>query len=74
MKGKQEDIFRTPTKKVQQCTCGAIKDKKTILANYCRVGITTEFQDNGVFKNNHELCLENNYCPQCGKKYINQEM
>jgi hypothetical protein len=51
------------------CTCGAIKGKKTILSNRVRVGITTEFHDNGVFKNNTALFLENNYCPQCGAPY-----
>lgn len=72
MKGKQEDIFRTQTRKIQQCNCGHIPGKKTILTNFCRVGITTEFLDNGVFKNNHELYIENNFCPQCGKKYKDQ--
>ena len=51
------------------CSCGEIPGKKTILQNYVDVGITTEFQDNGVFKNNKALILENNYCPQCGKEY-----
>ncbi|MHA1304858.1 MAG: hypothetical protein ACTSPI_14265 [Candidatus Heimdallarchaeaceae archaeon] len=56
-------------KVIQTCSCGKIKGKKTILADITRVGITTEFQDNRVFKNNEALYLENNYCSQCGKKY-----
>jgi hypothetical protein len=66
----QESIFNCVNdERIQQCDCGRIKGKKTILANFARVGITTEFQDNGVFKNHNSLCIENNYCPQCGKKY-----
>ena len=53
----------------QTCTCGAIKGKKTILNSHAIVGVTTEFQDNEVFKNNKGLYLENNYCPQCGTPY-----
>lgn len=53
----------------QTCTCGAIKGKKTILNSHAIVGVTTEFQDNEVFKNNKGVYLENNYCPQCGTPY-----
>lgn len=53
----------------QNCNCGEIPGKKTILNDMAHVGITTEFLDNGVFKNNKGLILENNYCPQCGKKH-----
>ncbi|MCT4544608.1 MAG: hypothetical protein N4A63_13790 [Vallitalea sp.] len=56
-------------KKIQSCKCGFIEGKTTLIDNHVRVGITTEFQDNGVFKNNRPLLLENNYCPQCGKHY-----
>jgi len=57
-------------KKLEQaCNCRAIPGKKTILNTEARVGITTEFQDNGVFKNNKALYLKNNYCPQCGTPY-----
>lgn len=53
----------------QCCNCGELPGKKTILRNHVVVGITTEFLDNGVFKNNKALVLEHNYCPQCGKRY-----
>lgn len=56
----------------QACSCGEIEGKKIILNSHAHVGITTEFQDNGVFKNNKALYLENNYCPQCGKKYAKE--
>lgn len=56
-------------KKIQVCKCGHIEGKKTILNSHAHVGITIEFQDNGVFQNNKALYIENNYCPQCGKKY-----
>lgn len=58
----------------QSCNCGAIPGKKTILNNGVVVGITTEFNDNGTFKNNLALILENNYCPQCGSKYEEDEL
>lgn len=53
----------------QNCKCGAIEGKKTILNDMAHVGITTEFQDNRVFKNHEALYIENNYCPQCGERY-----
>ncbi len=53
----------------QNCSCGSIEGKKTILNNHAHIGITTEFQDNGVFINNKALYIENNFCPQCGKVY-----
>lgn len=59
--------------KVQNCKCGAIEGKKTLLNSQAHVGITTEFLDNGVFKNNKALYLQNNYCPQCGVKYEDKE-
>jgi hypothetical protein len=56
--------------KIQVCDCGKIPRKKTLLNSQAHVGITTEFLDSGVFKNNKALYLENNYCPQCGKMYV----
>ena len=56
------------------CNCGEIPGKKTILRNYVVVGITTEFLDNGVFKDNKALTLENNYCSQCGEKYVGDDL
>ncbi|WP_273328152.1 hypothetical protein [Vallitalea guaymasensis] len=56
-------------KKIQTCNCGCIEGKNILLNSHAHVGITTEFQDNGVFHNNKALYIENNYCPQCGKKY-----
>ena len=61
------------TKRYQVCDCGEIPGKKTLLYVHVRVGITTEFQDNGVFKNNKTLYLQNNYCPQCGAKYKKED-
>ena len=60
-------------KKYQACECGRIEGKTTLLNNEAHVGITTEFQDNGVFKNNKGLYLKNNFCPQCGMKYIEDD-
>ena len=66
----QDSIYTTQTKKkIKTCSCGAVKGKKTILYNFAHIGINTEFQDNGVFKNNRPCFIENNFCPQCGKKY-----
>ena len=60
--------------KVQNCNCGAIPEKTTLLNSQAHVGITTEFLDNGVYKNNKALYLQNNYCPQCGIKYEDEAM
>lgn len=57
-------------KKIQTCTCGAIPGKKTLLNDQAHVGITTEFSDSGTFVNNKGLYLKNNFCPQCGRKYV----
>lgn len=66
----QLDIFSTQNRtKRPTCNCGSSQGKKTILNEYAHVGIITEFHDNGVFKNNKACYVENNYCPQCGKKY-----
>ncbi|WOC33027.1 MULTISPECIES: hypothetical protein [Caproicibacterium] len=51
---------------IPTCNCGEKPGKKVILNNQAHVGITTEFQDIGVFKNNEGLYLENRFCPQCG--------
>lgn len=59
--------------KHQACNCGRIEGKKTLLNNQAHIGITTEFFDNGVFKNNKALYVQNNYCPQCGAKYMEDE-
>lgn len=55
--------------KVKKCDCGSIKGKSTVLNSFAHIGITTEFLDNVVFKNNAACYVENNYCPQCGEKY-----
>ncbi len=70
----QQDIYSSSITKSKKaaCTCGDIPGKKKILNSFARVGITTEFLDNGVFKNNSALYVDNNYCPQCGKKYIEE--
>ena len=66
----QKTIYDTDNrKKVKTCSCGAVKDKKTILNNFAHIGINTKFQDNGVFKDNKAFYVENNFCPQCGKRY-----
>ena len=66
----QESIFNIKdTKKKKNCNCGSIQGKAQILNNFAYIGVNTEFQDNGVFKNHSGLHTENNYCPQCGKKY-----
>lgn len=65
------DLFSSAEniKLVKDCNCGEIEGKKVILGNFSRIGITTEFQDNGVFKNHSALYVDNNFCPQCGTKY-----
>lgn len=56
-------------KKIQTCNCADVEGKTIILANYVRIGIATNFLDNGVFVNNKEKCIDHNFCPQCGAKY-----
>lgn len=51
---------------IPTCHCGEIQGKKVILNAEARVGIITAFQNNGVFKDNEPLYLENRFCPQCG--------
>lgn len=53
-------------KYIPTCHCGEVPQKEIILSNIAQVGIVTAFHDNGVFKNNEALCLENRFCPQCG--------
>ena len=66
----QESIYNIKdTRKKKNCNCGAIPGKTQLLNNFAYIGINTEFMDNGVFKNNSGINVENNYCPQCGKKY-----
>lgn len=66
----QETIYNAKNKKkIKTCSCGTVRNKKTILNNFAYIGINTEFQDNGVFKNNAACYVENNFCPQCGKRY-----
>ena len=66
----QESIYNIKdTKKKKNCNCGVIPGKTQLLNNFAHIGVNTNFIDNGVFKNNSALCTENNYCPQCGKKY-----
>jgi hypothetical protein len=59
--------------KIQACNCGAIADKKTLLNDQAHVGITTQLSDSGTFVNNKALYLKNNFCPECGQKYIEKE-
>ena len=61
-------------KKIQACNCGSIEGKKTILNSHVHVGITTKFSKTGTFIENTCLYLEQNYCPQCGRKYIVKEI
>jgi len=66
----QETIYNTKDgKKIKTCSCGALEGKTTILNNFAHIGINTKFRDNGVFKDNKSCYVENNFCPQCGKKY-----
>lgn len=60
-------------KRRMACECGNIDGMTRIPNSHAHVGIITEFHDNGVFKNNRALYLENNYCPQCGKAYNIQD-
>ena len=55
---------------IPNCECGKVEGKKTILNNAVVVGVNTELDENGVFVNHRACTLENNYCPQCGTKYI----
>ena len=59
----------TPT-----CTCADKEGFTTILNNHITVGITTQFQENGVFKNNHSVSLENRFCPRCGAPRLIKEI
>ncbi len=59
-------------KKIQACNCAEVKGKTIILENYVRIGIATNFRDNGTFINNKEKCIEHNFCPQCGTKYLEE--
>ena len=52
---------------IPTCDCADRADHKTILRNGVTVGITTQFRESGVFKNNQAVTLENRFCPQCGK-------
>lgn len=66
----QADLFSSTVKKVvPSCKCAEIKGKTVLLDSFTRIGVSTEFMDNGVFKNNCAAYVENNYCPQCGAKY-----
>ncbi|GEM_PF-2522202 len=66
----QENIYCTKdVKKIKTCSCGAVEGKKTILNNFAHIGVNTRFQGTGVFKDNRVCYVENNFCPQCGKKY-----
>ena len=51
---------------IPTCHCGEKPGKKVVLSNQARVGIVTAFRENGVFKDNEALYLENRFCPQCG--------
>ncbi len=66
----QIELFTSTVKKViPSCKCAEVKNKTVLLDSFIRVGVSTQFQDNGVFKNNCAAMVENNYCPQCGAKY-----
>lgn len=58
--------YKPIIKYIPTCHCGEKPGKKVILNRQARVGIITAFQDNGVFKDNEALYLENRFCPQCG--------
>jgi hypothetical protein len=53
-------------KYIPTCNCGAREGFITLLNNKAYLGLTTHFQDNGVFKDGRPLLLENNFCPACG--------
>lgn len=58
--------YAPPKKYIPTCHCGEEPGKKVILNTEAHIGIVTEFQENGVFKDNKALYIENRYCPQCG--------
>ena len=56
------------------CNCGAQEGKTIILNSRAHIGVITEFHDNGTLRNNKALYLENNFCPQCGKRHQNDDL
>lgn len=60
-------------KKYPTCNCAQAfvpNGKALVLNGIASIGFATEFWDNGVYKNSERIHVVNNYCPQCGAKYV----
>lgn len=62
-------------KYIPTCRCAERDGYTTVLNNGVCVGITTQFNPEGVFAGNQAAYVENRFCPQCGaaRKIVEEE-